>query len=286
MKYQGGIVSLCCTKFYHSLFIVGPMMIKVLKSSPTSIMAAQKPRANIEACRMIEDMLYEIIPSLDKSKANRLARQLASLQAFQSLDSSTGSELLKLRLKKVSQKLLDIAERKRRASTPTSGVKELSSKVRKLALDERQAKVGRHHILINTVGEPKYNEIISVSNEIKEIRYKSLLWTKFSQQHPCPFEEEELPPASEALPTPIADIYFRTRLIDVMRVVDAKLPEPLNKVPEPRECIVQRTYWGSLLRDAKVKLAAFRKFEMENVKEGDDLSFQCSGICLFSTCRK
>ena len=261
-------------------------------------------------------MLYEIIPSLDKSKANRLARQLASLQAFQSLDSSTGSELLKLRLKKVSQKLLDIAERKRRASAPTSGVEEVSSKVRKLALDERQAKVGRHHILINTVGEPKYNEIISISNEIKEIRHKSLLWTKFSQQHPCPFEEEELPSASETLPTPIADIYFRTRLIDVMRVVDAKIPEPLNKVPEPRECIVQQTYWGSLLRDvsytvfcsaflqpslpplqtancamllplslskAKVKLAAFRKFEMENVKEDDDLPLQCGSMSLFNS---
>ena len=59
-----------------------------------------------------------------------------------------------------------------------------------------------------------------------------------------------------------------------MRVVDVKTSE----VSEPRACIVQRTDWDSLLRDAQVKLAALRKFEMENVKEDDDLSFQCSGV--------
>lgn len=262
------------------------MTIKVMKSSPTRHMAAQKPRANTEACRMIEDMLYELIPSLDKSKANRLARQLASLRAFRSLDSSTGSERLKFRLKRVSQKLLETAQRRRQASTPTSDAKEVSSKVQNLSLVVRQAKVDRHNILIITVGEPKYNDILSVSQEIKEIRQQSAVWTKFSQQHPSSSEEEERAPVSETLPTPIVDIYFRTRLIDVMRVVDVKTSEPLNEVSEPRACIVQRTDWDSLLRDAQVKLAAFRKFEMENVKEGDDLSFQCSGVCLFSTCRK
>ena len=203
-------------------------------------------------------MLYELVPSLDKSKANQLARQLASLREFQSLDSNTESDSLKARIKKVSQKILDAAERRRKASTSTNDANGNASKVRNLPLDVQQDKVDSHHILINTVGELKYNEIISVSKEIKEIRQHSTVWTNFSQQHSRSpggdddevEEEEEQAPASETLPTPIADIYFRTRLMDVMRVVDAKKYRPLHEVPGPRECnIVQQLDWNSLLND-------------------------------------
>lgn len=44
-----------------------------------------------------------------------------------------------------------------------------------------QAKAERHHILMNIVGETKYDEILIISEEIKDIRHKSAFWTKFSR---------------------------------------------------------------------------------------------------------
>jgi len=289
-------------------------MMKVMKSSPpllTTNMTAQKPRAaNIEACRMIEAALYEFIPSLDKFTAKRVARQLASLKGFRSLDKSTGSECLKLRLKIISKRLLEVAERRRQASSsnaPTSGnsdAKEVSSKFKKVPLDVHKDKVDRYHILISVVGKEIFNEIFSVYTDIKNIRQCSAVWTKFSQQHlpssSCEEEgvgeeeeQQDRASASEILPAPIADIYFRTRLVDVMGVLDARSCRSCKPTEEVRDCpdqssgcIVYRTDWFVLLQDAKSKLAAFRKFEKENVKEDEDLSFKCSsGLCGFRPSR-
>ena len=232
-----------------------------------------------------EGMLLELIPGLDKSRAKRLARQLASLRALQSLDSSTGSECLKLRLKKLSKQLLEAAKLKRSVCSDASTAEDANAKeVRRPtvevtvdipACDVDSAKVARHHILINKVGEAKYNEILSISEEIRDIRSHSAVWTKFSQQN-----SSEGLKASELLPPAISNIYFRTRLVDVMRVVDAMTCMPLAKLPEPCKCIVERTNWDVLLEDSKKKLAAFRKFEMEHYKENEDLNFKCtSGMC-------
>lgn len=250
------------------------------------MMATKKPVVNIQGSRMIEGMLYELIPCLDKTTAKRLSRQLASLKALKSLDRSTRRECLKLQLKELAQKLLDVAERRRQASKSTSReVADVSSKVSKLCI--HHAKVNRHHILINSVGESKYDEIISITEQIKDIRRTSAVWTKFSQQaiH-SDDEDSEQAPVSQTLPAPIADVYFRTRLVDVMRVVDAKTCQPLNEIPEPCARIVQRSNWDWLLADAKAKLGAFRNFEMENFSKDDKLSFQCSsGMCMLPRCQ-
>mmetsp|Transcript_20731 Transcript_20731/g.45002 ORF Transcript_20731/g.45002 Transcript_20731/m.45002 type:complete len:252 (-) Transcript_20731:419-1174(-) len=171
------------------------LMLRV-RESPTNqyTMTSQKSRANMEACQMIEAMLFELNPSLDKKQANRLARQLVSFRAFQkSLDSNTGIECLQLRLKKLSQMLLNVADRRRRrqassSKLPTSptpaNAKDVSTMVQNLSLDTQDAHqtevTTRHHILINTVGESKYNDILSVHREILRIRQQSAVWTKFS----------------------------------------------------------------------------------------------------------
>lgn len=237
-------------------------------------------------------MLHELVPSLDKSKAKRVARQLASLCALQSIDRNIGRECLKLRLKKVSNKLLS---RQRQACVPkVSGVEEVSPKdtieeevspndtSEPSSVNLIQAKVDRHHLLINKVGETRYNDIVSVSQEIKEIRQQSAFWTKFSPRSSSSEAEDHLP-ACKAFPTPIADLYFRAPLIDVMRIVDAKTSLTLNELCEPCSCIVQQTDWDPLLEDAKTKLATYRKFEKENVEEDEVLTFSCrSGMCFFS----
>lgn len=102
-------------------------------------------------------------------------------------------------------------------------------------------------------------------------------------------EEDDRLPASKSLPAPISDIYFHTRLVEAMGVSDAiscvSCIPPEGTPSEDNSlrcgCIVHRTNWDELLRDSKIKLAAFRKFEKENVKEGEDLSFTCraGGAC-------
>lgn len=147
-----------------------------------------------------------------------------------------------------------------------------------------QAKVTRHHILINLLGEPTYNQILSTTQEIKSIRHNSATWTKFSRinaSNGLYIDDDGCDaPASETLPRPIYDLYFSTRLIDVMAVVDSRSRKQLEEMPEPCSCIVERVDWKGLLEDAKVKLEAFRKFEMENVGPDDKLSFSCfGGMC-------
>eukprot|EP00585_Thalassiosira_rotula_P012707 CAMPEP_0196131220 /NCGR_PEP_ID=MMETSP0910-20130528/1319_1 /TAXON_ID=49265 /ORGANISM="Thalassiosira rotula, Strain GSO102" /LENGTH=281 /DNA_ID=CAMNT_0041390669 /DNA_START=102 /DNA_END=947 /DNA_ORIENTATION=+ len=278
-------------------------------------MTSQKSRANMEACQMIEAMLFELNPSLDKKQANRLARQLVSFRAFQkSLDSNTGIKCLQLRLKKLSQMLLNVADRRRRrqassSKLPTSptpaNAKDVSTMVQNLSLDTQDAHqtevTTRHHILINTVGESKYNDILSVHREILRIRQQSAVWTKFSpirQLRHDKFddnrhliheeeeeEEEERAPIFETLPAPIADIYFRTtRLMNAMCVVDTMVAKKTlddDEVVDPGACVIQQTDWDMLLRGAQVKLAAFRKFESEHFEQGNDLTFRCRGVCSF-----
>ena len=193
------------------------------------------------------------MPGLDKSKAQRTARQLSSLRALQSSDNSSGNECLKLRLKKLSRQLLEVAEQRRRqkqASTRTSNDGD------------------GHRILVNTVGKAKCDEIISVYQEIKELRHSSAVWTKFSKQQR---DAEDRLPASESFPTPVGDIYFRTPLMDAMRVKD------------DNTCAIQD--WDGLLEDAKKKLSAFRSFELEHVNDGEKLSFQCSMCPSSKSCK-
>jgi hypothetical protein len=245
------------------------------------MMAAPMTKANhVEASRMIEDVLFEMLPCLERSKVKMIAHKLASLQGFQPLDAGAGSKCLKLRLKKICRDLLADSKQRRHAAAHGNSTKKEQSKAKAkmLGLADCQAKADRHHLLINTVGDEKYDEIMTVTKEIKEIRQISAVWTKFSQNGLHSSEEQA--PASKSLPAPIADIYFRTRLIDVMRIVDAKRCIPLDEISEPSGCLVQQSNWDWLLEDAKMKLARFRRFEMEQVTEDDHLTFSCnSGFC-------
>ena len=196
------------------------------------------------------------MPSLDKSKAQRTARQLSSLRALQSSD-CIGNECLKLRIKIVSRQLLEVAEQRRRQKQASTRTNDDGDRCR---------------ILVKTVGKAKCDEIVSVYQEIKELRHSSAVWTKFSKQllHPSEVQKDRLP-ASESFPTPVGDIYFRTPLMDAMRVKD------------DNTCASQD--WDGLLEDAKKKLSAFRSFELEHVNDGEKLSFQCSMCPSSKSCK-
>lgn len=127
-------------------------------------------------------------------------------------------------------------------------------------------KLKRHHILLNEIGKEKYIEAISLANEIRHIRNRSAVWTKFSSHAR---EEKEGPlPASKMLPKPIADLYFHTPLIDVMVAIDSG-SNGFRSID-----------WDALLIDASQTLSAYRKFENENVREDENLMFGCtSGLC-------
>jgi len=148
---------------------------------------------------------------------------------------------------------------------------------------DHEAKASRHHLMINLLGESKYNEIICIAEEVKSIRYKSATWTKFSRFNACNgllLEDERELPASKTLPQEIYDLYFQTRLLDVMKVVDSRSSKQLSDLPEACSCIVEQVNWNNLLEDAKIKLDAFKRFERENVDPDDQLSFNCyNGLC-------
>ena len=88
-------------------------------------------------------------------------------------------------------------------------------------------------------------------------------------------EEEERLPASQALPLPIADIYFHTRLVNVMHIIDSGSCEqcvPIEELSTKEEqkrqrngCIVYQTNWQELLLDAKTKLEAFHTFQRKEL---------------------
>lgn len=271
-----------------------------------------------------EAALRDLAPSIDLTMARRLARRLSTFRSFQSLDKeSVGIECVKIQLKKLS---LIAGRRKRRlhqqGASSSANEEVSSSKASNVPpldgaqQEHDQAKIkDPHHILKHVVGEEKHSEILSVYHAIKHIRRYSAIWTKFSSQHQklpgesspsCSSEEEDYyeggeeiitaeqndrPPASEALPGPISDIYFSAWLMNVMNVVDGgscsgckplEVDPTRPVIPDPScGCIVYRTDWDGLLQDAKMKLSAFRKFEKEHVGDEEDLSFKCSssGLC-------
>lgn len=214
-----------------------------------------------------------MIPSLDRARAHRLARQLASLRALRSIDpNDAGGERLKLRLKSVSRRLLDNAQRRR--------LDEATSQVRSLSLDEGHGATEksdrRRTPLEDAVGEARCREILSVSREIEGIRRRSALWTKFARRHRHSHpeqsrrdegqavisedeEEERAVPVAASLPTPIADIYFRARLVDAVRAASGAGASSDG---------VRRRDWDALLREGRAQLAAFRAFEGEHARRG------------------
>ncbi len=227
------------------------------------------------------------MPSIKKPDAERLARQLSTLLRKLSPDCTMKGPLAKEQLKRLCMRLLRLAREKRRLSLSLVDVNvETSIDSEKKTLFPQKmttkAAVERHHQLINVVGEANYDEINRVTNEIRDIRKCSGLWTKYSHRFVDSLKvEEESIPASKGLPKAIYDIYFRIRLVDVMAVVDAKSSKTFEETPSPCACIVRRVDWDYVLRDAQEKLEAFRKFERENPMTPDDESpFQCkSGLC-------
>ena len=79
----------------------------------------------------------------------------------------------------------------------------------------------------------------------------------------------------------VANTLPLTRLGDVVARCEIVLdPDPTRTVVAGDEWIVESE---ALLEDAKTKLAAYRQFERENVKEGEEPSFSCSsGRCFLS----
>ena len=169
------------------------------------------------------------------------------------------------------------------------------------------------------MGEVKFNEILSVYKEIKEIRKQSTIWKKFTPQFITIYnspsttaaaatvsstsslssrsynekrstkesshatskldqEEKDETPVSKVLPPPISNIYFHMRLVNVMSAIDAgsccrscKPNKELSSITKEEQqdmrngCMVYQNDWDGLLHDAKMKLAAFHKFQRENV---------------------
>ncbi len=206
-----------------------------------------------------ENYLVESVPRIDKTQAKHLARKLSSLKVVQRVKQNRSNAELKALFKK----LLHLAEIKR----------------------ENKVVDSHHQYLMKMIGEKKYNDILSIVQDIREIRHKSALWTKFSRDFSRVHKdrtnsgtlEEERASAASTIPCPIFDIYFRTRLVEAMQLVDTKstaLPEAINEVD-----------WEDLLHDAKEKLQLFRKFEAENTSSDEELCFKCgSGLCSFRGC--
>lgn len=252
--------------------------------------------------------------------SGRLARQFASLMDLDASVGRECLKLRLKRLSKWLIENAELRRKYVSSATSAAGsISVIAGHGPKLSNDTTESP-GPYHVLKNFVGLQKFNEILTVFREIRCIRRGSALWTKFSPQHPpissseyydevldveadnddlvpvqslqAPIsqedEEDDRLPASKSLPAPISDIYFHTRLVEAMGVSDAVscvsciLPKgvPSEDHSQRCGCIVHRTNWDELLRDSKIKLAAFRKFEKENLKEGENLSFTCkSGVC-------
>lgn len=218
-------------------------------------------RAGDDQASIIEGLIYEALPSIKKNDAERLSRRLSILLSKES--SGLKGPISKLQLKRLCMRLLRVARKKRQPSL--SLIENAANNDKSALYDNRnvvntKAKVERHHELMNVVGEANYNEILDITN-----RKSSSLWTKFSHHIADSIKaEEERLPASQCLPPVLSDIYFRTRLVDVMRVVDSTSIRTIQETPVPCACIVKNVDWDDLLRDAKEKLLAFRAFEHEN----------------------
>ena len=177
-------------------------------------------------------MLQEVAPSFDKMTIKRLAYKLISLRSFK-LDKNGGAK------------------------------KSLLIQLKKLEREMR---------LKNKVGMKKYKDIIKVTNEIRDVRWKSAVWSKCTQRHKIENDDvqQDRLPASKALPPEISNLYFKTPLIDVMNAMNTRKSNELPAVD-----------WDDLLQTANRHLAAFRELEQE-IGPVDIHSFKCkSGSCGF-----
>ena len=115
-----------------------------------------------------EGLLLELAPSLDKQTVKRIARKLASLRPFQSLVRHKRSGR-KEYLKKLARELIGNMQQEQKVSSSSATV------TREVSDDEEVSttrlncgsRVDRHHLLINRVGEKKYNDILSVSSKLR-----------------------------------------------------------------------------------------------------------------------
>ena len=265
-------------------------MNRLVMKTVCPALAPVDTREGDDQVNVIEGLIYEALPSINKHDADRLARRLSILLSKES--SGLKGPVSKQQLKRLCMRLLRVARKKRQPSlsliSDAATKENAANKEEKSALfDNRnvvntKAKVERHHELMNIVGEANYNEILDITNQIKDIRKSSSLWTKFSHHFVDSLKvEEERLPASQGLPPVLSDIYFRTRLVDVMRIVDSTSIRTLQETPVPCACIVKNVDWNDLLRDAKEKLLAFRAFEQEN---NDDVEQRNLLLCPLSSC--
>jgi len=276
-----------------------------------------------------EDTIHNIVPSIDKQIAKRLAYIIASSKEFNSCTNES-SEDITVRIKRICKKIIESVIAKRNKGNKGNKGKMRRRKTKDSLDDSETAKtllllhrspsnVGkkqlttktkdrRYNMLIHVVGVEMFNEIMSVSQEIRNIRQHSKLWSRFSPRcnvsrstssitslgdvvdddYHCKMieyeekhdlgtkEEEEHLPASQALPLPIADIYFHTRLVNVIHIIDSgsckqciPIEELSTKEEQKRQqhngCIVYQTNWQELLLDAKTKLEAFHTFQRKEL---------------------
>lgn len=195
---------------------------------------------------------------------------------------SFGRDCLKRRLQRLSKLMIKRAAQRQEQ-------KGVRRPVRRVSYDTSDS---RYQVLRSIVGPDMFRELHAVSQEISNIRNRSVLWIKFTPQNPplsllhnsdevslaeCKLEEKEEEedrlPLSKTLPAPIADIYFKTHLVERMQASMTSLCESFIQVGGVAlminsdcncGCIVHRTAWNNLLRDSKTILAAYRKFEAEN----------------------
>ena len=271
-----------------------------------------------------EDSIHNIAPSIDKQIAKRLAYIIASSKEFNSCCNESSGDV-KVRIKRICKKIIEsvIAKRRNKGKMRRRKTKDSlddSETAKTLLLFHRSpSNVGkkqlattkdrRYNMLIHVVGTDMFNEIMRVTQEIRNIRQHSKLWSRFSPRcnvsrstssisslgdvvdddYHCKMieyeekhdpgtkeeEEEERLPASQALPLPIADIYFHTRLVNVMHIIDSgsckqciPIEDLSTKEDQKRQrngCIVYQTNWQELLLDAKTKLEAFHTFQRKEL---------------------
>jgi hypothetical protein len=130
---------------------------------------------------VVEGLIYEALPSIKKNDAERLSRRLSILLSTES--SGLKGPISKQQLKRLCMRLLRAARGKRLPSLSLisdAATKENAANNEKSAapFDNRnvvntKAKVERHHELMNVVGEANYNEILDITNQIKDIRKSS-----------------------------------------------------------------------------------------------------------------
>ena len=137
-----------------------------------------------------EDSIHNIAPSIDKQIAKRLAYIIASSKEFNSCCNES-SEDVKVRIKRICKKIIEsvIAKRRnkgkmRRRKTKDSLDDSETAKTL-LLLHRSPSNVGkkqdrRYNMLIHVVGVETFNEIMRVTQEIRNIRQHSNLWSRFS----------------------------------------------------------------------------------------------------------